>query len=94
MQDIVGPHSHTAIRQLESGRAGPGEALQTLRYSLIQLKLSIHVMNLPPDDITGLLANMRYRLQLRFLASTIEFQWDVHLLELVLQLDGNAVRHL
>lgn len=94
MHDGVGSHISTAIRQLESGRASPGEVLQTLRDSLDQLKLSIDAMNLPPGDITGLLANMRYRLQPRFLASDIEFQWDVDLLDPLVRLDDKAMRHL
>ncbi|MEO6016520.1 MAG: ATP-binding protein [Polaromonas sp.] len=94
MHDGVGSHISTAIRQLESGRASPGEVLQTLRDSLDQLKLSIDAMNLPPGDITALLANLRYRLQPRFIASDIELQWDVDLLPVMERLDDKAMRHL
>ncbi|MDO9166803.1 MAG: histidine kinase [Rhodoferax sp.] len=94
MHDGVGSHISTAIRQLESGRANQGEVLHTLRDSLDQLKLSIDAMNLPPGDITALLANLRYRLEPRFKASDIELQWDVDLLPLLPRLDHKAMRHL
>ena len=94
MHDGVGSHISTAIRQLESGRASQGEVLHTLRDSLDQLKLSIDAMNLPPGDITALLANLRYRLEPRFKASDIELQWDVDLLPLLPRLDHKAMRHL
>ncbi|MDO9198939.1 sensor histidine kinase [Rhodoferax sp.] len=94
MHDGVGSHISTAIRQLESGRASQGEVLHTLRDSLDQLKLSIDAMNLPPGDITALLANLRYRLEPRFKASDMELQWDVDLLPLLPRLDHKAMRHL
>jgi signal transduction histidine kinase len=94
MHDGVGSHISTAIRQLESGRASPGEVLQTLRDSLDQLKLSIDAINLPPGDITALLANLRYRLEPRFKVSDIELQWDVDLLPPMARLDDKAMRHL
>ena len=46
MHDGVGSHLSSAIRQLQSGRADRNQVLQTLRYSLDQLKLSIDAMNL------------------------------------------------
>ena len=94
MHDGVGSHISTAIRQLESGRASSVEILQTLRDSLDQLKLSIDALNLPPGDITALLANLRYRLQPRFIASDIELQWDVDLVPALERLDDKAMRHL
>jgi signal transduction histidine kinase len=94
MHDGVGSHISTAIRQLESGRASQGEVLQTLRDSLDQLKLSIDAINLPPGDITALLANLRYRLEPRFKASDIELKWDVDLLPPLLRLDHKAMRQL
>ena len=94
MHDGVGSYITTAIRQLESGRASQVELLQTLRESLDQLKLSIDAMNLPAGDITALLANLRYRLEPRFIASDIELQWDVDLLPVSERLDDKAMRHL
>ncbi len=94
MHDGVGSHISAAIRQLESGRASNAEVLSTLRDSLDQLKLSIDAMNLPPGDITALLANLRYRLEPRFAASDIELQWDVDLLEPLNGLDAQAMRQL
>ncbi|MBA3057833.1 MAG: histidine kinase [Gammaproteobacteria bacterium] len=94
MHDGVGSHISTAIRQLESGRSGPGEVLQTLRDSLDQLKLSIDAMNLPPGDINALLANIRYRLEPRFLACNIAWQWNVEVLKPVSRLDASAMRQL
>ena len=94
MHDGVGSHISSAIRQLLSGKASNSEVLLTLRDSLDQLKLSIDAMNLPPGDITALLANLRYRLEPRFAASDIELQWDVDLLPALERLDGNAMRQL
>lgn len=94
LHDGVGSHISTAIRQLESGQSRPGEVLQTLRDSLDELKLSIDAMNLPPGDINALLANIRYRLEPRFLACNIPWHWNVNLLEPVSRLDASAMRQL
>jgi signal transduction histidine kinase len=94
MHDGVGSHLSSAIRQLESGRAEREQVLQTLRDSLDQLKLSIDAMNLPPGDVTALLANLRYRLEPRFAALDMELQWHVDELATVHGLDGTAMRHL
>lgn len=94
MHDGVGSHISSAIRQLQSGRASNEELLLTLRDSLDQLKLSIDAINLPPGDITSLLANLRYRLEPRLAASGIELQWDVDLLPVLAHLDANAMRQL
>ena len=94
MHDGVGSHISAAIRQLQSGKASNEQMLQTLRESLDQLKLSIDAMNLPPGDITALLANLRYRLEPRFKASDIELQWDVDLLAPLARLDDKAMRQL
>jgi signal transduction histidine kinase len=94
MHDGVGSHISAAIRQLQSGRASSDEVLATLRGSLDQLKLSIDAMNLPPGDITALLANLRYRLEPRFAASDVELQWDVDDLAPLERLDAGAMRQL
>ncbi len=94
MHDGVGAHISSAIRQLQSGKASNAQVLQTLRDSLDQLKLQIDSMNLPPGDITALLANLRYRLEPRFAASDIELQWDVDLIAPVQRLDAHAMRQL
>ena len=94
LHDGVGSHISTAIRQLESGQSRPGEVLQTLRDSLDQLKLSIDAINLPAGDINALLANIRYRLEPRFLACKIPWHWSVHVLEPVIRLDASAMRQL
>ncbi|MDP2254548.1 MAG: histidine kinase [Polaromonas sp.] len=94
MHDGVGSHISSAIRQLQSGRVSQQELLQTLRDTLDQLKLSIDTMNLPPGDVTALLANLRYRLEPRLAASDIELQWGVDLLEPVRRLDAQAMRQL
>jgi len=94
MHDGVGSHISTAIRQMASGRASSGEVLHTLRDALDQLKLSIDAMNLPPGDINALLANIRYRLEPRFLACSIAWQWNVEVLEPVARLDASAMRQL
>ncbi len=94
MHDGVGSHISAAIRQLQSGKASDEDLLQTLRDSLDQLKLSIDAMNLPPGDLTTLLANLRYRLEPRFKASDIALAWDVDLLPPLARLDGKAMRQL
>ena len=94
MHDGVGAHISSAIRQLQSGRASQQELLQTLRDSLDQLKLSIDALNLPPGDVTALLANLRYRLEPRFLASDIALRWAVQLIKPVPRLDASAMRQL
>ena len=99
MHDGVGSHISSAIRQLQLGqgmenRGGRDEVLLTLRDALDQLKLSIDAMNLPPGDITALLANLRYRLEPRLAASGIALQWDVDLLPVVARLDAGAMRQL
>jgi signal transduction histidine kinase len=94
MHDGVGSHISAAIRQLQSGRASEADLLQTLRDSLDQLKMSIDAMNLPPGDITTLLANLRYRLEPRFKASDIALVWDVDFLPPLSQLDGKAMQQL
>jgi len=94
MHDGVGSHISAAIRQMESGRASREQVLVTLRDSLDQLKLSIDSMNLPPGDVTALLANLRYRLEPRFAALDIELQWAVDLIDPIDRLDASAMRHL
>jgi signal transduction histidine kinase len=94
MHDGVGAHLSSAIRQLESGRADDQQVLHTLRDSLDQLKLSIDALNMPPGDVTALLAGLRYRLEPRFAASDVELQWAVDELGLVPGYDAPAMRHL
>lgn len=94
MHDGVGSHISTAIRQLESGRSQTGEVLHTLRDSLDQLKLSIDAMTLPSGDLNALLANIRYRLEPRFLACNIPWMWRVNALEPISRLDSNALQQL
>jgi signal transduction histidine kinase len=94
MHDGVGSHISAAIRQLQSGKTSNEQLLQTLRDSLDQLKLSIDALHLPPGDITGLLANLRYRMEPRIQACDIELQWDVDLLPVLERLDEKAMRQL
>ncbi len=94
MHDGVGSHISTAIRQLQTGKAAAADVLHTLRDSLDHLKLSIDAMNVPPGDINALLANVRYRLEPRFLACDIGLTWDVDLLEPVAAMDASAMAQL
>ena len=94
MHDGVGSHISTAIRQLQSGKADASDVLHTLRDSLDHLKLSIDAMNVPPGDINALLANVRYRLEPRFLACDIRLTWDVDLLEPIAAMDASAMAQL
>ncbi|WP_087747493.1 MULTISPECIES: sensor histidine kinase [unclassified Acidovorax] len=94
LHDGVGAHISAAIRQLQSGRASNDEVLHTLRDSLDQIKLSIDAMHLPAGDVTGLLANLRYRLEPKLNAADIELLWDVDLIEPLERLDAVGMRHL
>ncbi len=98
MHDGVGSHISSAMRQLQGGSgtdfATRNEVLLTLRDALDQLKLSIDSIHLVPGDVTGLLANLRYRLGPRFMAMDIELQWDVDLLPVCQSLDAGAMNEL
>lgn len=94
LHDGVGSHISAAIRQLQSGKASSADVLQTLRDSLDQLKLSIDTMHLTAGDVTGLLANLRYRLEPRLAGAGITLVWDVDLVEPVRRLDAAGMRHL
>jgi signal transduction histidine kinase len=94
MHDGVGAHLSSAIRQLESGRADDEQVLHTLRDSLDQLKLTIDAINMPPGDVTALLAGLRYRLEPRFAACDLELQWAVDEVGVVRGYDAPAMRHL
>lgn len=94
MHDGVGSHISSAIRQLQSGHSNPNEVLLTLQDSLDQLKLSIDALNLPPGDVTALLANLRYRLEPRFRAMGLTLEWAVVPLKNLARLDASAMRQL
>ena len=94
MHDGVGSHISSAIRQLRSGHSNPDEVLLTLQDSLDQLKLSIDALNLPPGDITALLANLRYRLEPRFKAMGMMLEWAVVPVADLPHLDASAMRQL
>lgn len=92
MHDGVGSHISTAIRQLQTGNASREDVLHTLRDSLDHLKLSIDAMNQPPGDLNALLANLRYRLEPRFLACAIPWHWQVDLLRPITRVDSSAAQ--
>lgn len=94
MHDGVGSHISAAIRQLQSGPVNHDEVLLTLRDSLDQLKLSIDALNLPPGDVSALLANLRYRLEPRFNAMGLTLEWAVSPLPVLPSLGASAMRQL
>lgn len=94
MHDGVGSHISSAIRQLQSGHANNDEILLTLRDSLDQLKLSIDALHLPPGDVAGLLATLRYRLEPRFNAMGLALEWAIAALPALPNLDASAMRQL
>lgn len=77
MHDGVGAHLATAVRQLESEQASRAEVAQSLRDSLMQLKLSIDAMSLPRGDVNALMASLRFRLDSRIASAGIRLRWDV-----------------
>jgi signal transduction histidine kinase len=94
MHDGVGSHISSAIRQLQSGKASHARCCRPCATRWTSSSCQIDAMNLPPGDITALLANLRYRLEPRFAASDIELQWDVDLIEPLQRLDAHAMRQL
>ena len=94
MHDGVGSHISSAIRQLQSGHMNKDEILLTLRDSLDQLKLSIDALHLPPGDVAGLLATLRYRLEPRFRAMGLALEWAIVALPALPRLDASAMRQL
>jgi signal transduction histidine kinase len=94
MHDGVGANLATAVRQLESGQARPGEVAQTLRESMDHLKLSIDAMSLPHGDVNALLASLRYRLQPRIESAGLALDWQVQALPLWPAGSDEAMRHL
>ncbi|MOA09899.1 Sensor histidine kinase LiaS [compost metagenome] len=51
-------------------------------------------MHLPAGDVTGLLANLRYRLEPKLSAADIALSWDVDQIAPVKRLDATGMRHL
>ncbi len=94
MHDGVGSHISSAIRQLQSGNPDNDEILLTLRDSLDQLKLSMDALHLPPGDVAGLLATLRYRLEPRFRTVGLTLEWAVVALPVVPKMDASAMRQL
>ena len=94
MHDGVGMHISVALRQLQSGQAQTGDVVGMLQEGLDQLKLSIDALNLPPGDVTALLANVRYRLEPRLRSVGVTVYWLVEDAPLLPHLDDKAMRHL
>ena len=94
MHDGVGSHLASAIRQLQSGSSDRAQLLSTLNESLDQLKLTIDAMKLPRGDIAALLADLRYRLEPRLLASDLALHWHVAPIAPVLRFDSEALRQI
>lgn len=81
----------SAIRQLQSGRVGQQELLQTMRDKLDQFKRSIDAMDLPPGDVTALLVKLRDRMEPRLAPFDFERRWCVDLRDPVWRLDAQDV---
>ncbi|MGQ0712018.1 MAG: sensor histidine kinase [Rhodoferax sp.] len=94
MHDGVGMHLNVALRQLQSGHADATAVASVLQEGLDQLKLSIDALNIPPGDLTALLASVRYRLEPRLRAAKVALEWRVEELPLLAGLDDKAMRHL
>lgn len=94
MHDGVGVHLSMALRQVQSGDFDPQHLAGTLQEGLDQLKLSIDGLNLPPGDITALLASLRYRLEPRLRSAALELVWQVDDMAPLPGMDDKAMRHL
>jgi signal transduction histidine kinase len=80
MHDGVGAHLTTALRQLNPATPQTVDlrmVTRILREALDQLKLSIDAMSIPPGDVVGLLASLRFRMTPRFKAAGLTLRWDV-----------------
>lgn len=80
MHDGVGAHLTTALRQLNPVTPQAVDlhmVTRILREALDQLKLSIDAMSMPPGDVVGLLASLRFRMTPRFKAAGLALRWDV-----------------
>lgn len=80
MHDGVGAHLTTALRQLNPVTPQAVDlrmVTRILREALDQLKLSIDAMSMPPGDVVGLLASLRFRMTPRFKAAGLSLHWDV-----------------
>lgn len=80
MHDGVGAHLTTALRQLNPVTPQAVDlrmVTRILREALDQLKLSIDAMSMPPGDVVGLLASLRFRMTPRFKAAGLSLRWEV-----------------
>jgi signal transduction histidine kinase len=80
MHDGVGAHLTTALRQLNPVTPQTVDlrmVTRILREALDQLKLSIDAMSMPPGDVVGLLASLRFRMTPRFKAAGLSLRWEV-----------------
>ncbi|RZL00692.1 MAG: hypothetical protein EOP36_14655 [Rubrivivax sp.] len=80
MHDGVGAHLTTALRQLNPTTPQTVDlrmVTRILREALDQLKLSIDAMSMPPGDVVGLLASLRFRMTPRFKAAGLTLRWEV-----------------
>lgn len=80
MHDGVGAHLTTALRQLNPVTPQAVDlrmVTRILREALDQLKLSIDAMSMPPGDVVGLLASLRFRMAPRFKAAGLSLRWEV-----------------
>ncbi len=80
LHDGLGAHLSSALRQLQAGPVDRPALVGTLQDSLLQLKLSVDVMNLPPGDLAVMLGSLRYRLAPRFEAAGLALDWQVEVL--------------
>jgi signal transduction histidine kinase len=94
MHDGVGASLSAAIRQLQGGQTGSDAVVATLRDALDRLKLSIDAMSVPPGDVVALLANLRHRLEPRFVGAGLALEWQVSDVAPVARLDTEAMRVL
>lgn len=94
MHDGVGSYLSAAIRQIEAGSSTSDDVAQSLRDSLDQLKLSVDSITMPPGDVNGLLASVRYRLQPRMHAAGLSLEWEVDELPHWQSDNDNAMHHL
>jgi signal transduction histidine kinase len=77
MHDGVGGHLVAALASMEHASVPVPEANRALRDALDDLRLVVNALEPSTQDLTGLLADMRARLEPRLRSQGLRFRWEV-----------------